>query len=125
MNVFILGITGRTGRRIAQLLISQGHTVAGLYRRKGDVSKLREMGAQGIAGDIADMTEQDLAQAIGDSDVLVFTAGAGDQDDESMIDAVDYGGVKKAVAALRLAGRSRLLLVSVFPEAARSECLGE
>ena len=39
-----------------------------------------------------------------------------------MIDAVDYGGVKKAIAALRLTGQSRLLLVSVFPEAARDKC---
>jgi uncharacterized protein YbjT (DUF2867 family) len=35
------------------------------------------------------------------------------------------GGVTKAIAALRLAGRSRLLLVSVFPEALREECLGD
>ena len=33
--------------------------------------------------------------------------------------------MKKAVAALRLVGQSRLLLVSVFPEAAREECLGD
>jgi GDP-D-mannose dehydratase len=44
MKVFIMGITGRTGSRIAQLLISHGHTVAGLYRREGEVSKLLEMG---------------------------------------------------------------------------------
>jgi uncharacterized protein YbjT (DUF2867 family) len=31
----------------------------------------------------------------------------------------------KAIAALRLAGRSRMILVSVFPEAAREECLGD
>jgi uncharacterized protein YbjT (DUF2867 family) len=125
MNVFIMGITGRTGRRIAQLLISNGHTVAGLYRRSGEASNLLEMGVQGVAGDIATITAQDLAQAIEGTDVLVFTAGAGEQDEESMIDAVDFGGVKKAIAALRLAGQSRLLLVSVFPEASREECLGD
>jgi uncharacterized protein YbjT (DUF2867 family) len=83
------------------------------------------MGAQEVAGDIATITEQELAEAIAGTDVLVFTAGAGEQDAESMIDAVDYGGVKKAIAALHLEGRSRLLLVSVFPEASREECLGE
>ena len=36
-----------------------------------------------------------------------------------MIDAVDGDGVSKAIAAARLAGISRLLLVSVFPEAWR------
>jgi uncharacterized protein YbjT (DUF2867 family) len=125
MNVFIMVITGRTGIRIAQLLISNGHTVTGLYRRTSDASKLQEMGVQGVAGDIATITVQDLAEAIVGTDVLVFTAGAGEQDDESMIDAVDYGGVTKAIAALRLAGLSRLLLVSVFPEASREECLGD
>jgi len=74
MNAFIMGITGRTGRRIAQLLISQGHTVTGLYRREGQVSQLLEIGAQGVAGDIATITEQDLAKAIVNTDVLVFTA---------------------------------------------------
>src|SRR5450631_2743940 len=36
-----------------------------------------------------------------------------------MIDSVDGDGVRKALAAARLAGISRLLLVSVFPEAFR------
>jgi uncharacterized protein YbjT (DUF2867 family) len=36
-----------------------------------------------------------------------------------MIDAVDGDGVSKAIAAARLAGISRMLLVSVFPEAWR------
>jgi nucleoside-diphosphate-sugar epimerase len=125
MNIFIVGITGRTGKRIAELLIKQGHTVAGLYRREGEGSKLLEMGVQGVAGDIATITERELAEAIAGSEVVVFAAGAGEQDAESMIDEVDYGGVKKAIAALHLVGQSRLLLVSVFPEASCEECLGE
>jgi uncharacterized protein YbjT (DUF2867 family) len=96
MNVFILGITGRSGRRIAQLLIRHGHIVSGLYRRTGEASRLLDMGVQGVAGDIATITEQDLAEAVAGANVLVFTAGAGDLDDESMIDAVDYGGVTKS-----------------------------
>jgi uncharacterized protein YbjT (DUF2867 family) len=80
---------------------------------------------QGIAGNIATITEHALAKTIVDTDALVFTAGAGEHDDESMIDAVGHGGVTKAIAALRLTGKSRLLLVSVFPEASREECLGD
>jgi uncharacterized protein YbjT (DUF2867 family) len=125
MNVFILGITGGTGSRIARLLIDQEHSVSGLYRHPMQIEKLEGMGARVFAGDIATISEQELARAIDDSEVVVFTAGAGDQDDESMIDAVDYGGVKKTIAAMRLAGHSRLLLISVFPEAAREQCLGE
>jgi uncharacterized protein YbjT (DUF2867 family) len=86
---------------------------------------LEEMGVKAFAGDIATISERDLTKFIRESEVLVFTAGAGEQDDESMIDAVDFGGVKKAIAAMRLAGHSRLLLISVFPEAAREQCLGD
>ena len=124
MNVFILGITGGTGSRIARLLIDQGHSVSGLYRHPNQVARLKGLGAYPIAGDIAAISAHDLSKVINANEVLVFTAGAGEQDDESMIDAVDYGGVKKAIAAMRLAGHSRLLLISVFPEAAREQCLG-
>ena len=125
MNVFILGITGGTGSRIAQFLMDQGHSVSGLYRHPNQVARLEEMGAKPFAGDIVTISVNDLSNVIHETEVLVFTAGAGEQDDESMIDAVDYGGVKKAIAAMRLAGHSRLLLISVFPEAAREQCLGD
>jgi uncharacterized protein YbjT (DUF2867 family) len=124
MNVFILGITGGTGSRMARLLIDQEHSVSGLYRHPRQIEKLEEMGVGTFAGDIATISVQELARAVSDTEVVVFTAGAGDQDDESMIDAVDYGGVKKTIAAMRMAGHSRLLLISVFPEAAREQCLG-
>ena len=125
MNVFILGIAGGTGSRIARLLIDQGHSVFGLFRHPKQIARLEEMGASAFAGDIATISDHDLARLIRDTEVLVFTAGAGEQDDESMIDAVDYGGVRKAIAAMRQAGHSRLLLISVFPEAAREQCLGD
>jgi uncharacterized protein YbjT (DUF2867 family) len=125
MNVFVIGITGGTGSRIARLLIDQGHSVSGLYRDRSRIEKLEAMGARTFPGDIAAISEQALALAISEMDVLIFTAGASDQDDESMIDAVDFGGVKKTIAAMQLAGKSRLLLISVFPEAARDQCLGD
>lgn len=125
MKMFIIGVTGRTGRRIAQILINQGHSVSGLCRRESDIVPLRKSGVDGIVGDIAYITSHTLAKAIAGTDVLVFTAGAGEQDDESMLDRVDYGGVKKSIEALDLAGLNRLLLISVFPEAARDKCYGE
>lgn len=125
MNVFILGVTGGTGCRIARILIAQGHSVSGLNRHPKQTARLEAMGVKAFAGDIATISEHELARAMSETDAVVFTAGAGDQDDESMIDAVDYGGVKKTIAAMRLVGHSRLLLISVFPEAARELCLGE
>jgi uncharacterized protein YbjT (DUF2867 family) len=125
MKIFIIGITGGTGSRVASLLVRQGHSVFGLYRHPQQSVMLEEMGATAVAGDIAVISEQDLVKAMPETEVVVFTAGAGDQDNESMIDAVDYGGVTKTIAAMRLAGHSRLLLISAFPEAAREQCLGD
>lgn len=125
MKVFIIGITGGTGSRVARLLSSQGHTVAGLYRKEDQAGLLRSLGASGTLGDIASISEQDLAKAIAGSDAVVFSAGAGAADNDSMLEAVDYGGVSKSIAALRRAAVSRFLLVSVFPEAWRERKLGE
>lgn len=119
MHTFMIGIAGGTGLRVARLLADRGDTVSGLYRRPEQIAALRSVAASGVLGDVATLSEEELAAAAVGADVLVFTAGAGDQDSDSMIDAVDGDGVRKAIAAARLAGISRLLLVSVFPEAGR------
>jgi uncharacterized protein YbjT (DUF2867 family) len=119
MKVFIVGIAGGTGSRVARLLAQQGDTVSGLYRRPEQVAGLHALGASGTLGGLATISTQKLASAASGADSLVFTAGAGSQDKDSMIDAVDGDGVRKAIAAARLAGIPRLLLVSVFPEAWR------
>jgi nucleoside-diphosphate-sugar epimerase len=98
INIFIIGIAGGTGSRVATLLAKQGDTVSGLYRRPEQIAALHEVGASGVLGDVATISEQELASAAS-ADVLVFTAGAGDQDNDSMIDAVDGDGVRKAIAA--------------------------
>ncbi|AXC15806.1 oxidoreductase ylbE [Acidisarcina polymorpha] len=119
MKVFIIGISGATGSRVARLLADEGNTVSGLYRHPEQLAGIQALGASGTLGDVATTSEEELASAITGADVLVFSAGAGEQDDDSMIDAVDRDGVLKTIAALRIAGISRLLLVSVFPEAWR------
>ncbi len=104
MNVFVIGITGGTGSRVARLLADQGHMVSGLCRKPEHITQLRQIGASGVLGNIATISDQELAKAASGADALVFTVGAGGQDTDSMIDVVDYGGVKKAIAALRIAG---------------------
>ena len=121
MKVFIIGIAGKTGIRIARLLGEKGHTVSGLYRRHEQARALHLAGAVGVLGDIAMISEKDLANAVSGVDYIVFTAGAGEQDDDLAIDRVDGGGVTKVIAAARLSRVCRLLLVSVFPEALRGE----
>lgn len=59
MNVFILGITGGTGSRIARLLIDQGHSVFGLFRHPNQVARLEQMGASAVALESASHHEKD------------------------------------------------------------------
>ena len=119
MKVFIVGVTGETGSRAARLLQARGDQVSGLYRKPEQGAALAASGIGAKQGDITTISDEDLAAAIKGSDVLLFAAGAGGGDDESLTDKVDGDGVSKLIAAAKLAGVRRLILVSVFPEAWR------
>ncbi len=125
MNVFIIGIAGGTGSRVAKRLAAKGDTVRGLCRRPEQIADLKGFGATGTIGDIATIADQQLAAAAAGADAIVFSAGAGESDDESMVDQVDGDGILIAIAAARIAKISRVLMVSVFPEAWRERHLGK
>ena len=119
MKPFIIGITGQTGSRVARHLVQAGDSVSGLCRRREQTNAVQEMGARAVIGDLVTLSEAALTAAVSGADALVYTAGAGEQDDDSLIDAIDGAGVRKAIGAARAAGISKFLLVSVFPEAWR------
>ena len=125
MKIFIVGIAGATGFRLARLLKCRGDQVDGLHRRRAQGEALDAIGVVGTLGDLVKMDVNQLTHHFRGSDVIVFAAGAGDADSDAMIDAVDGDGVAKASAAARQAGVRRLILVSVFPEAGRNENLGD
>ena len=52
MNVFIVGIAGQTGLRLARLLKSRGDEVDGLYRRPVQSQMLSAIGITGTLGDL-------------------------------------------------------------------------
>jgi nucleoside-diphosphate-sugar epimerase len=125
VKIFIVGISGETGFRLARLLKGRGDEVDGLYRRAEQGDRLRAIGVAGAPGDLVQIDETKLADHLSGSDVIVFAAGAGDADSDAMIDAVDGDGVTKSIAAAQRAGVKRFILVSVFPEAGRQEGWGD
>jgi uncharacterized protein YbjT (DUF2867 family) len=125
MKVFIVGIAGQTGFRLAQVLRAHGDEVDGLYRRPEQAEQLAAIGVEATRGDLAQIDVALLADHVRGADAIVFAAGAGDTDSEAMIDAIDGDGVVKTIAAAKLATVQRMLLVSVFPEAGRHEGFGE
>ncbi|QWT21593.1 NAD(P)H-binding protein [Bacillus sp. NP157] len=119
MKAFIIGIAGRTGRRLAGRLCEAGVGVNGLARHPGQVEELASNGMTATLGDIADIDADTLAVLLGKADVVVFTAGAADSEPDDAMDRVDRDGVTKTIAAARRVGGMRVFLVSAFPEALR------
>ncbi len=124
MNVFIIGITGGVGGVLAQKLRSQGVAVHGLVRGEGQQAELTAHGVNARVGDLARMSEDELAAAFEDIDAIVFSAGSNGGSRE-VTKAIDGHGVAKAVEAARVAGVDRFVLVSVLPESWRERDLGE
>ncbi|MFI0424941.1 NAD(P)H-binding protein [Spongiactinospora sp. 9N601] len=119
MKVFIVGIVGGIGSRLARRLHADGDQVDGLYRRPEQGKALAADGIEATHGDLTSLTAAGLADLIRGTDVLVFSAGAGGEGGAEAITKIDGDGLTTAVAAARLAGVRRFVLVSVFPEAGR------
>ncbi|SEE96829.1 NAD(P)H-binding protein [Ruania alba] len=122
MNVFIIGITGGVGTLLARTLRTRGDEVRGLVRREPQRAVLAAEGIDAVVGDIAQMSAEQLASAIGDADVVVFAAGS-NGGVASATRAVDLDGVTKTIEAMSGAGSKRAVLLSVLPEAWRERDL--
>ena len=125
MKVLMIGVTGGTGLRTAKLLKSRGDDVSGLHRSPAQGPMLAASRIRGVLGDITTITDVELADAASGHDVLLFSAGASGEGDDSLTDRVDGAGVSKSIAAARQARIKRLILVSVFPEAWRERHMDE
>ena len=125
MKVFIVGIDGNVGRRVAEGLRSRDHEVAGLVRKEASAERLHRAGAHVTIDDLVAMSVDKLAAAMTGSDAVLFTAGAGGKDGPKATTNVDGEGPSKAAAAAGAAGVRRVVLVSVFPEAWRDRHMNE
>jgi uncharacterized protein YbjT (DUF2867 family) len=119
MNVFIIGIAGGVGRRVAEQLATAGDEPTGLVRRPEQVEALASSGIQTILGDLVAMSVDELADAMRGSDAIVFSAGAGGKENDAATTRIDGDGPGKLAAAAERADIRRFVLVSVFPEAWR------
>ncbi|WP_185982617.1 NAD(P)H-binding protein [Aureimonas mangrovi] len=125
MNVFIIGIAGGVGRRVAEQLLAQGDQIGGLVRSSAKGEALARLGVSTTPGDLVAMSVEELADALRGANAIVFTAGAGGRDGPEATDQVDGDGPAKLAAAAKLAGVRRFVLVSVFPEAWRERRMNE
>ncbi|MFD9389869.1 SDR family oxidoreductase [Streptomyces sp. NPDC060000] len=124
MKVFQIGAAGGVGRRLTQLLTARGDSVTGMHRGPAQGESVREAGGNPVIGDLITDSVDDLAQKMRGHDAVVFSAGAhGTGMDKTTL--IDGKGLQKAADAATLAGVSRFVLVSVFPDALRGGEGGE
>jgi uncharacterized protein YbjT (DUF2867 family) len=119
MKVFIIGIGGGVGRRVAQQMLGLGQQVDGFVRNPRKSADLAKSGISSTVGDIVKMSVSEIASAVTGSDAIVFSAGADGRDGAEATKQVDGEGPLKLAAAAKLAKVDRFVLVSVFPEAWR------
>lgn len=119
MKVFIIGIAGGVGSRVAAQLAEASDEPTGLVRRPEQAAALAAKGIRTAPGDLVAMSVDELAAAMRTCDAIVFTAGAGGRDSDAGTTRIDGDGPGKLAAAAKLAGVRRFILVSVFPEAWR------
>lgn len=124
-KVFIIGAAGKIGRHLVTLLAERGHQPMALHRSSVQTAGLSELGGTPVVGDLLEMNAETLAELMADSNVVVFSAGAGGKGGMEMTNAIDGRGLELAVAAAKKAGIQRFLSVSAFPEAGRGRQLSE
>lgn len=124
-NVFIDGGSGKVSRHLARQLSTRGHKPQSLHRDATQAEELKALGATPVYGDLLQLDTVELARLMADSDVVVFSAGAGGKGGAQMTNAVDGDGLVLTVAAAMTAGIRRFVLVSAFPEAGRGKAVSE
>lgn len=120
MRVFVIGVTGATGSRVANQLLARGDDVIGLHRRAEQGPALRARGVEAFLGDLTSITAEQLDAAMKMVDAVVFAAGASEEGNH-IADVVDGHGMVLATAAAAVAGVRRFLHVSAFPDAWRDQ----
>ncbi|MEM5491809.1 SDR family oxidoreductase [Hoeflea sp. AS16] len=109
MNILVAGATGKTGRKLVQDLIDQGHWPTALVRESSDTSAL-PAGTGLRQGDLTDLK----AGVCDGMDAVVFAAGSGGSTGPEMTDKVDRDGAQRLVDLAREAGVARFVMLSSF-----------
>lgn len=104
-TVFVAGANGRTGRKIAKLLVEEGYEVIGLIRQESHKSDLEAAGAKGVFGDLTGAFSDGLKGA----DAVICAAGAGIEHDP---EEVDHVGTVRLIEQCVLEGIQRFIMIS-------------
>jgi len=112
MRVLVVGATGALGRPVVQLLRGRGIAVRALSRHPAQAGDLAELGAEVIAGDLADPSS--IERACTDvTRVLACTHGLLGRGRQRM-EVIDDAGHRALIAAARAGGVQRFVYTSAY-----------
>jgi nucleoside-diphosphate-sugar epimerase len=112
MEVVIAGGHGKIALRLARLLNERGDTVRSIIRKPEQVDDVRDAGAEPVLCDLESADADEVSEAVGPADAVVFSAGAGPGSGSARKETMDYGGAVKLMEAARTNGIRRYVMVS-------------
>ncbi|EER61037.1 NmrA family protein [Acidovorax delafieldii 2AN] len=108
LTVLCVGATGSVGRHVVEEALRQGHTVLALVRDRGKAAGLPAQ----VDAVVGELTQPDtLARAVAGVDAIVFTHGSNGGKADTR--AIDYGGVRNVLVALR-GQKTRIALMTAI-----------
>ena len=118
MRVAIAGGHGKIGRHLIALLVDRGDEVLSLDRNPDYGAELRELGAEPVVCDLENASVDEVAEAIGTAEAVVFAAGAGPGSGPERKWTMDHAGAVKLAEAAKARGAARIVVVSSIGAAA-------
>jgi uncharacterized protein YbjT (DUF2867 family) len=112
MDITIVGGHGSIAMLMHPMLQEKGHTVRGIIRKEEQADDLREVGAMPVVCDI-EKTE-DISDAVGKVDAVVFAAGAGPGSGAERKWTVDRDGAIKLIDAAQKNNIKRYVMISAM-----------
>ncbi len=112
MKIAVLGAHGQIAMLLHPILKSNGHEVIGLIRNPEHADEVSRAGAEPVICDIE--SEDDISDAVGRVDAVVFAAGAGPGSGAERKWTVDRDGALKLIEAAKRNGISRYVMISAM-----------
>lgn len=112
MRVAIAGGHGKIALHLTRMLEERGDEVVSLIRNPDQSGDIEEAGGVPVVIDLEQASADELAEAIGSADAIVFAAGAGPGSGPERKESVDYEGAAKLADAGRRLEIERYVIVS-------------
>ena len=113
MNVLIIGANGRTGRRVAQLLLATEHQPVAMVRHPDQREFFDGLGIPTVLGDLEYPLDH-VFKAYGGFDAVVFAAGSVRQNTIDKAVLIDHLGPIRAACAAVMHKAKRFILLSAL-----------